>query len=94
MQAKIRDINQINKRTSLVRDLDLLLFNGNNTTKSLSIPIATFMKTLAETEIVCMKMTIGHMGSENIQERKTTSPKVNGIQKTAIIKSATAKFTR
>ena len=73
----------------VIRDL-----RGKVTTQNLSIPMAMLVHTLAVTETVCMKRTIGHMGAENIQLDNMVMVKVKGIQNTAMIRSATARLMR
>ncbi len=60
----------------------------------LSMPMAMFVNMLTATLVTWMKRTIGHIGAPNIQCPYMVLVKLNGMQKHAMNKSATAMFRR
>jgi hypothetical protein len=58
------------------------------------MPTTILVETLAETDTVCRKTTIGHIGIENTQVPKSSWVKVKGIQNIAMIKSENARFNK
>ena len=58
------------------------------------MPIAMFVKMLTATLVTCMKSTIGHIATANIQCPSIVLVKLNGMQKQAMKRSATAMFSR
>lgn len=79
---------------SFDRDVALWDFKGETIAWKRSIPTTILVETLEDTETVCRKTTIGHMGLENTQVPNSSCVNENGIQNIAMIKSENARFNK